>query len=161
MSIEPTDIKIYLTGGLNNTNPNLSLGGIASNTEASSSTDGLFDSVLSAQAESGSVEYRAISIKNTSSELSPNVIVYISRETTGLSDTIAIGYENGTQSIANEVTAPSGVSFSTPLTKATGISLGSMASNTSKRLWLRWTVNAGSLKMNPTQGRLTISVDTI
>lgn len=162
MSIVSSDIKFYLTGGVGNTDPNLSLGGDTSSTEVSPTLHGLFDAVSSVEAESGDAEYRAVSIKNTNgAESAINTIAYISQESTGTMDEVAIGYENGIQTVANESTAPAGVAFTTPLTKATGVSLGTIASGGVKRLWVRWTITAGATKMNPTQCRFTISVDTV
>lgn len=60
-------INFYLSGGSNNNNPNLSLGGMPSKYAiALSGTNNLFDNVTAEQAKNGNIEYRCFYIFNDS-----------------------------------------------------------------------------------------------
>ena len=148
MAIVSSEIKYYLTGGAGNTDPNLSLGGTISSTEAPQTIDQLYAAASPAEVTAGSIKYRAISVKNTDVSLTITApVVFIFQETTGTQDTVAIAYDSGsTQTVADENTAPSApaLSFSTPLTEVSGIALGDMVAGASKRIWLRWTITAGA-----------------
>lgn len=62
-------INFYLSGGSNNNNPNLSLGGMPSKYPlASSGVNNLFDNVTSEQSKSGNIEYRCFYIFNDSTD---------------------------------------------------------------------------------------------
>lgn len=91
--------------------------------------------------------YRAIDVKNTSANTYYAPMIYISSPTPLAATYISIGYEAGTQTIVNEYTAPTGITFSredVATSKATGVSLGGdMASGATKRIWLRRTITAG------------------
>lgn len=163
MSIVATDVKFYLTGGTTNANPNLSLGGLVSTTQVGGSLHGLFNYVTPDEAVAGSNKYRAIEVKNTNvTDTLYGAVIYIAADTTSASTTIAIGYDSvGTQSIINEDTAPAAVTFSTPLTKVTAISLGDMAPGAVKRIWLKRTVTAGAVKLPSDTGQLIVTGGTI
>ena len=163
MALTANDIRVYLTGGVANTDPNLSLGGDTSTTEAGTGIHALFDKVTSSESTAGDIEYRAISIKNTHvSETAYAAVIYISIETTSVNTTVAVGYDSvGTQAVANESTAPAGVSFSTPTTKATGISVGDITAGSQRRIWERRTVTAGAASLATDAGQITISFDTV
>lgn len=152
-----TDIKLYLSGGTINTDSNLSLGGTISNTQVGTAIHQLFDLVSPDEALNGDIEYRCIWAKNTHvSETFYGAKVFISLETTSVHTTVALAYDSvGTQVVVNENTAPVGLTFSTPLSYATGILLGDMAPNATKMIWLKWTVTAGALKIIDA-GQLTI-----
>ena len=61
--------------------------------------------------------------------------------------------------VANENTAPAGVSFSSPTTKAAGISLGNIPSGQCKAIWVRRTpLNSGA--RNSDGGTVGLSGDT-
>lgn len=167
MAIISTDIKTYLTGGAINSDPTLSLGGTTSSTEVSTSVDGIFADTTPAQAAAGVVCYRAITVKNTHATLTlTNPVVWISTETSSTDDTVALGYDStGTQSIANETTAPASptITFSTPTTKETGISIGTSLlpnSGNSARVWLRRTTTAGAASVL-SSGQLSVTGSSI
>lgn len=146
MSVLSTDIKYYLTPNGNST-PADSLGGAGYGDEIGSSVHDIFAAVSAVEATAGSVKYRAIGVKNTNAtDTLSDAVLYISTETSSVDDTIAVAYDAGTQSVADEDTAPSSpvLSFSAPTTKATGIALGDIAAGVLKRIWLRRTVTAGA-----------------
>ena len=145
-----TDIKVFLTGGAGNTDPNLSLGGVTSATQAGETLHALFDYVTPEEAAAGDTEYRAVDVQNThGSETLYGAVLYISSQTSSGQTSFEVAYDTGTQSVANENTAPSApaLTFSTASTKATGIVLGDMAAGVKKRVWVKWIVSAGAVKM--------------
>ena len=78
-----------------------------------------------------------------------NAVVYVSANTPLAGTTIDIGVGtaaiNGTeQTIANEATAPTSVTFSAPTTAGTGLSLGTIPAGQHIAIWIRRTVTAGS-----------------
>jgi hypothetical protein len=150
MPIGSTDIKFYLSGGAANTNPNASLGGARSSTEiASGSLHNLFRKVTGDESAAGITLYRAFYVKNNHATLTwETVKSWFTALPAGGS--IAMGLEPNTtpQSVANETTAPAGVSFTTPTTKAGGVALGDMAAGGEKMLWLRLTIAAGQAASN-------------
>lgn len=144
------DFVTRLSGGAANSSGNASLGGAKSANAASSSIDALFDQVSSAEATAGDVEYRCVYLHNgnaTSSMLSS--VVWVSANTPLAGTTIDIGVGtaavNGTeQTVANESTAPSGVTFSAPTTQGAGLALGDIPAGQHKAIWIRRTITAGS-----------------
>lgn len=155
-----TDIKYYLSGGINNSDPNLSLGGQISNTEAGQAPHNLFDYISPEEAADGDVEYRCIYVKNTNvSETLYGAVLYVSSETTSVSTTVHLAYDDvGIQSIVNESTEPNSpyLSFTKPLTKADGIVLGDIEPAGTKMIWLRWTVTAGAVKSPSDAGQFIV-----
>ena len=146
MAIISTDIQYRLSGGASNSDPALSLGGVKSSTAASN----YFDDVSSAEASAGDTEYRCVYVHNNHGTLSLiGAKVFIQTNTPSSDTDVAIGLGssaiNGTeQTVANESTAPTGVSFSAPTTFAGGLAIGDLAAGAHKAVWVRRTVNAGA-----------------
>lgn len=163
MAVLSTDLKLYLSGGASNADPLLSLGGARSSTQVTLST--LFDTVTGAQSTAGVTEYRCVYVRNEAAQTLFSSVVWLSTNAANPGVAIAIGLGtsalNGTeQSVGAESTAPSGVSFTAPSTKATGLSIGDMASNAFKAVWLRRTVNAGTSADNSDTATLSHGGDT-
>lgn len=149
MAILPSDIKIRLSGGSTNTNPNLSLGGVKSSTElVDNSLYNLWDQVTNAECSAGDLEYRCLYVHNGHATLTmQTTVIYISQNTLSTTTTfdIALAGEglNGTaETVANETTAPVGESFSSPSSYATGLSMGNIPPGQHYAYWIRRTVNA-------------------
>lgn len=153
-----SDLKLYLSGGIGNTDPNLSLGGTMSNTQVGTSLHQLFDVVLPQEALDGDIEYRFVWARNTHvSETLYAAKIYIALETTSTDSTVALAYDSiGTQTIATENTAPIGLTFTTAYSYATGIALGDMAPGVAKMICVKWIITAGALKMVDA-GRVTMT----
>lgn len=142
-------IEFRLSGGASNSDPAASLGGAMSSTSVSTSLNGFFDLVSSAEAAAGDTEYRCIYIANTGSTTALSAKLWIQSNTPNSDNQIAIalGGEgvNGTaETVANENTAPSGESFSEPSSEGAALSLGDLAQNDEYPVWVRRTVNAGA-----------------
>lgn len=148
MPIISTDIQYRLSGGASNADPLASLGGVKSSVD---SGPNLFDDVSSAESVAGRVEYRCVYIHNahaTESYLEP-VKVWLSANTPSTTTTIEIGVGtaaiNATeQTIANETTAPIGVTFSAPSSFATGLAVAAIPAGQHRSIWVKRTVNAGT-----------------
>ena len=165
MPIIAADFSIRLSGGAANSVGNASLGGAKSSSVAPETLDNLFDAVSSGEASAGDVEYRCVYLHNAnaSSQMEP-AKVFISADTPLSGTTIAIGVGtsavNATeQTIADENTAPSGVSFSSPTTLGTALSLGNIPAGQHRALWIRWTVNAATGPSASDAGQLTYNAD--
>jgi hypothetical protein len=150
MSVIAADFVTRLSGGASNAVGNSSLGGAKSSNTASTATDGLFDAVSAAEAAAGLIEYRCVYLHNANATLDmTNAVVYVSANTPLAGTTLDIGVGsaaiNGTeQTVGNEATAPTSVSFSAPSTAGTGLALGSIPAGQHKAIWLRRSVTAGS-----------------
>ena len=146
MAIVSTDIQYRLSGGASNSDTAASLGGVKSSTAASN----YFDDVSSAEASAGDTEYRCVYVHNAHATLTLiGAKVFIQANTPSSDTDVAIGLGssaiNGTeQTVANESTAPTGVSFSAPTTFAGGLAIGDLAAGAHKAVWVRRTVNAGA-----------------
>lgn len=155
MPIASTDLIRRLSGGGTNTDPNLSLGGAISSTAmANASLHNLFDQVSSAETSAGDVEYRCIYVLNNHATLTlQNAVAWVSTNTPDANTTIDIGIgaaAAGTAetAVANESTAPTGVTFSAPSTKGTGLTVGNIGPASYKAIWVRRTITAGAAANN-------------
>jgi hypothetical protein len=149
MAILTSDIHYRLSGGSSNTNPDLSLGGVKSSTDAGSN---IFSDVTGAEASAGKTSYRGVVLDNQHGSLTwTAVFVWMSSDTPS-SDTdadvaLAVEAVNTTMAtIANELTAPSSVTFTNAaVSYATGLSVGNIPAGQFKGVWLKRVVNAGAL----------------
>lgn len=147
MPISSSDIVLRLSGGASNSNAATSLGGAKSSIAAPAN---LFDNVDSAESTTGSVNLRCVYVHNSHATLEmTNAVLWLSANTPSTSTDIAAGLGssamNGTeQTVANETTAPTSVTFSVAANKAGGIALGSIPAGQSRAVWLRRTVSAGA-----------------
>lgn len=147
MPIVSTDIKYRLSGGASNTDPAAALGGAKSSTDAAST---IFDDVSSAEATAGDIEYRCVYVHNNHGSLTlQGAKVWIQTQTPSADTDVAIGLGssavNGTeQTVANEGTAPTSVTFSAPSSFAGGLTIGDIPAGQHKAVWVRRTVNAGA-----------------
>lgn len=147
MAILDTDILRQLSGGASNSSALASLGGAISTTAAA---DPYFDTVVSGEATAGDVEYRCLYIKNNHGTLtlqSPKL--WITAQPAGGDVVFAVGLGtasvSGTeQTVADESTAPTGVTFSAPASKGAGLSLPALGPGQWVAVWFRRTVSAGA-----------------
>ena len=148
-----------------------SLGKYMSTTDwTGGSLNDLFDDISGAENAASTVDYRCIFIYNmNAANAYQNVVVWISAETAG-GASIAIGVDTTAASannnasaqalqIANETTAPAGVSFTSPITQGTGISVGTIPSTQVRAIWIRRTA-ANTVALSNDGVTLSISGDT-
>lgn len=168
MPIVANEIKLYLSGGAANADPNASLGGAISTTEIDDVTTlhNLFDKVTSDETTAGATEYRCFYVKNTNGSITwETVVAWIQTQTpsadTSLEFALGSSTVNGTeQTVANETTAPTGVSFGTQSTKGTGQSIGDIPAGQHKAVWVKRIVNAGASAYNNDGATIQFSGDT-
>lgn len=157
MAITATDIKFKFsvkTGSAGDSTAGTaagSLGKYVSTTEITDATlNNLFDDVTGDENAASDVEYRCIFVHNDHATLTlQSSVMWISAEVAGGTD-VAIAADGigatpkgqaGAQAdeVADESTAPSGESFSSPTTKGGGISLGDIAAGEVYAIWVRRT----------------------
>lgn len=127
------------------------MGGAKSSTSIVDNTiDNLFADSLGTESAAGSIKYRAIYVHNNHGTLTAlNSRVYITTNTPS-TDTVfdvAVGTAaiNATeQTVADENTAPTGVTWGNNSTYATGYALGDIPAGQSKAIWFRRTLTAGA-----------------
>lgn len=151
MAIVAGDIDYHLSGGTSNTDPDAALGGAISTTQITdATTHNLFDQVSSAEASAGDTEYRCFYVKNAHGTLTlQNAVVWIQTNTPSGDSTIDIGLGtsaiNGTeQTVADESTAPTSVSFSAPASEGAALSIGNIPAGEHKAIWVRRTITAAA-----------------
>lgn len=166
MPITATDIVFRLSGGASNASGDASLGGAISNNAVSSSVNALFDYVSGDESAAGDVEYRCIYVRNSHASLTLyGAKVWIASNTPSTDTEAAIGLGtsavNGTeQTIANENTAPTGVTLALAANEAASLSIGDLAPGAHKAVWVRRTVTAGAAAYNNDGMTLTVKGDT-
>ena len=163
MAILSTDIKNKLTttaGSAGDStaqaDPNASLGKYFATTDiVTATTENLFDNVTGDENTASDVEYRGVGIENRHGTLTlESAVVWLSSEVAGGADA-AIGLypagvvpvgQAGAQmaEIANESTAPAGVTFTAPTSKGTGLSIGNIAAGNGIGFWVRRTATASA-----------------
>lgn len=167
MPITSTDLKFHLSGGTANSDPNAALGGAISTTQIVDATvANLFDNVGSAESAAGDTEYRCFYVKNTHATLTLQAAkVYIQTNTPSADTSAEIGLGtsavNGTeQTVANESTAPSAVTFSTAAGSGNALSIGNIPAGQHKAIWLKRIVNAAAAAYNSDSVIIRVEGDT-
>jgi hypothetical protein len=132
--------------------PNASLGKYISTTDLVDNTlNNLFDDISGDENAASTVDYRCIFVHNAHATLSLlNAVVWLFAEVAGGAN-CAIAIDNVAASaigsasaqadnIATETTAPSAAgAFSSPTTKATGLSIGTIAAGQCRAVWVKRT----------------------
>jgi len=135
-----------LTGGTDNTDPDLSLGGIRSATPLGpAGANNIFDDVHWDEAAAGDVEYRALDLVNDGDAAAKIVSVWLDPNTSSADTTLDLGPDalESVKSIADESVLPAGVVFS-DYGPASKCSLPNIPAGQGFRLWFRRTVQAGA-----------------
>lgn len=155
-----------LSGGSGNTDPNASLGGAISSTAVTDNTiNNVWDNVSGDETSAGDVEYRCVYIRNSHATLTAySAKIWIDTNTSSASTTVDIGLGssavNGTeQTVANESSAPSAVSFTEPGV-GTELSIGDIPAGEHKAVWIRRTVTAAGSATDDDTYILSVSCDT-
>jgi hypothetical protein len=154
-----------------NTTPGTFLGKYASSSNwAGGGTNDLFADITGAQNAASQVDYAGLAIHNSNAaNAAQNSVAYLSSEVAG-GASVAIGADTTAASavgsataqlltIANNTTAPAGVSFSSPTTAGSGVSLGSIPVGNVKGLWVRRTAS-NSAALSNDGVTLAVQVDT-
>lgn len=167
MPIASTDIDFHLSGGASNSDPDAALGGVISSTQITDATiANLFDNISGAEASAGDTEYRCFYVKNNHGSLTlQGAEIWIETNTPSgdTEATIGLGTSavNGTeQTVADESTAPSGVTFSTANGQGNALSIGDIPSGEHKAIWVRRVVSAAAAAFNSDSVVIRVQGDT-
>lgn len=134
-----------LSGGAGNSNPAASLGGVMSSTAAASNT--IFDTVSAAEALAGDTEYRCIFLYNDGTIDLTSIKLWVSDEP--VQGVLALALDGGGKNVdgeveADESTAPTGETFSTPLSAGAGISVPDLNVGDRHAVWLRRVISSST-----------------
>ena len=137
---------------------------------AGGGTNDLFADITGARNAASQVDYAGLAIlDNNTANAMQNTVIYLSAETAG-GASIAVGADTTAASakgsasaqlltIANNTTAPAGVSFSSPTTIGTGVSLGNIPVANVKGAWVRRTA-ANTAALSADGVTLAVTCDT-
>lgn len=127
--------------------------------------DNLFADAGSAEATAGSTKYRSLIVKNDSANTMYGAVVWINQNTPFTADEVQIGIEatasNAIQTIANESTAPTAISFSLAASSGAALSIGDLAAGATYGIWIRRVITATSLRYAANNFMLTVQADTV
>ncbi len=165
MAIVAGNIDFHLSGATGT--PATSLGGAIHATEiVDATTHNLFDIVSSAEASAGDTEYRCFYVKNAHGTLTlQSAEIYINTNTPS-ADTaarIALGTSavNGTeQTVGDESTEPSGVSWSTADGSGNALSIGDIPAGEHKAIWVERVVDASASAADDDNAEFIVVGDT-
>lgn len=129
----------------------------------------VFDDVSGAENAASTIDYRCVFVHNSNaSNPLENAVVYLTNVLGGTD--VAVGVDTTAASVigatgaqalqvANETTAPAGVTFSAPSTAITGLALGTIPVGQCKAFWVRRTAtNSAALSNDGTT--LSVQGDT-
>ena len=155
-AIVPGDIlyKYSVSAAAGNTTAGTAAGSLGDQISTTQITDAtlhaLFAEITAAENAASTAKYKCYFIHNNNgANAYQNVVAYISAETAG-GASVAIGADTTAASavgsasaqaltIANENTAPAGVTFSAATTQGAGIALGNIPAGSVKAIWVRVT----------------------
>lgn len=158
MPITTTDLQ-YLGSGASN------IGG-AIGSAVSSAVNGLFDYVSGAESTAGDTEYRCVYVKNAHATLTLyGAKVWVSVGTPSTDTAVQIGLGAAAISateteVANESTAPVGVTFSDSASEGAALTIGDLAAGAYKAVWIKRTVTAGAAAYSSDGMTLSFKGDT-
>lgn len=128
-----------------------SLGDQVSTTQITDATiNNLFADITAAENSASTPKYKCFFVHNNNgANALQNAVMYLSAETAG-GASVAIGVDTTAASavgaaaaqaltVANDNTAPAGVTFSSPTTQGAGIALGNIPAGNVKAVWVRVT----------------------
>lgn len=152
-----TDLKIYLSGGAGNTDPNASLGG-ARGEELEDKLHNLFRAVTGVEHAEGLTDYRGIYLVNTSAETAQDVAVAVLNENPDVVVKIATESKNTElQEIAPPATPPATFVHTTDIHNF--IKIGNLAPNEYVGIWLERKVVDDSSPAPDAFVNLTVGMD--
>jgi hypothetical protein len=169
--IAAADIKFRLTGGASNVSPTASLGGAVSTVAGgivpqTKTLNSEFDDISGDEAYAGDIEYRCFTFKNEHATLTAiGGKLFVNQDSTSANTAMSIGLDpvgkNGTATtIATENDAPSGVTFSAPTSKATGLTVPDLAPSDYINVWVKRVVTAGMSAIDDDNWILELDIDS-
>lgn len=152
MAVVASDLGFRLSGGAANANVNASLGGVISSVAVSfgDTFNNLFDNVSDVEASAGDNEYRCIYLRNNhATDTLNDVKLFIASNTPSTSTKVQVGLDpagiGGTATtVANENTAPAGVTFADAANSGAALSIGNLGPGGVQAVWIKREVTAGA-----------------
>jgi hypothetical protein len=170
MPISSGEIVYRLSGGAANTDPDAALGGAMSTAGGgvitTATLNNLFDDVSGDESASGDTEYRCFYVENTNGTLTLSAIkAWIATASASSDSEYAIGLDpagvNGTATtIANESTAPAGVTFTRPTDKSGGLTIADLTAGSQAAIWVRRVISAAASAASSDGPTLRVEGDT-
>ena len=167
MAIVAADLVARLSGGAANTDPDASLGGAVSGTALQSAVlHNLFDLVGSEESLAGDTEYRCFYFENNHATLTLlSAKVFVEAETPSPDTSVEIGLGSsgidGTeQTVADENTAPTGVTFSTALGEENALVIGDLGPQQVIPIWVKRVVAQNAAAYNNDGATVVLKGDT-
>jgi hypothetical protein len=138
-------LAFRLSGGAGNAAPLASTGGVMSTTAATANT--LFDTVSAAEASAGDTEYRAIFLLNDGDKDLTGLKLWMSDQAASGVLALAldgVGKNADAEVEADESTAPTGETFSSPTDVGSAISVPDLAVGDRHAIWVRRVISAAT-----------------
>jgi hypothetical protein len=126
--------------------------------------DNLFDTVSTGEATAGDTEYRAVIVRNEKAVPLSSFGIFIDRQTPLITDDIELAIEelvsSSIQSIANESSAPAGITFSKP-TAASPLTIAgaNLDVNGMIGVWIKRSIQAGGSVVDTNNFQLGLQYD--
>ena len=122
----------------------------------------LWDQVSGDESSAGDTEYRIIYIRNEHASITgTNIRAYFNtNESSYLTIGVNQAKNTNAPALTNEDTDPSGVTFSAAATKANAVTIGDLAPNDFRALYIKRTIPAGAAADNQVDWNIQIVVDT-
>ena len=170
--VASSDIVLNYTGGTGNTDPEQSLGGAIGGVVDGGASNNDMNDITSTEATDGIIIYRAYMYENTSSTTDDDFVdpkVWVSSQpnfNSGVGTDVYIGVSNQDKNIDMEVisdeeTAPASVTFTLPTANgADALSIGTLAPDDYRGIWVRYTVTAGQTVAGQDMYTLAIQGDS-
>lgn len=145
----PSSLELHLTGGVDNADPDASLGGVMSTTQLSETPlNSLFDDIEPNEARDGDTEYRALDLYNAGNDDAVSITAWLPTDSASPDTAITVGLDPTTDSVANENTAPIDVIFVAP-TALDPLIISDIAALGAQRIWFKRV--CGALALNHKQ----------
>lgn len=167
-------LKFSVAAAAGNTTAGTAVGSLGDQVSTTQITDAtinnLFADISAAENSASTPKYKCFFVHNSNAANAfQNAVMYISAETAG-GASVAIGVDPAAASpvgqasaqaatIANDNTAPAGVTFTSPTTQGAGISLGNIPSGNVRGVWVRLTP-ANTVALNNDGGTLMLYGET-
>lgn len=146
-----TDLKLFLSGGLENQNPQASLGGHMSSKEfLGSYPHEILDRVSLTEMQSGMTDHHLLYLKNTNTLYAfNNIRIFVLQNTINPFDTILLGLAAAGKNMDEyplniDTVVPPNVSFTAADTSTTGLVVPSLGPNEKIGMWIKRVLNQGS-----------------
>ena len=154
MAIAASDIDMRYSGGIGNTDPDLSIGGAMSTAGGGVIVTNVLnndmDDITSVEASSGIIIFHGYYYENDHGSLTyiaPKF--YIDSQTTSGDTDVAVAVADEAKNVdietlGSETTVPATVSFTQPANFAGGLALGDLDFGDNRGFWIRYTVGSSA-----------------